>query len=107
SRRQASACRRLRAWLEHAQVSATARAPALADVLLAAAQAVQGVRTGASLTDALSQVPVTLRPATQAISFHAMRRLGTAMAVRALLVPRRPPDALLEALLLVAFSLLD
>nr|MBF0683198.1 16S rRNA (cytosine(967)-C(5))-methyltransferase RsmB [Pseudomonas sp.] len=79
----------------------------MADVLLAAAQAVQAVRAGASLTDALAQVPVGLRPATQAISFHAMRRLGTAMAVRARLIPRKPPSALLEALLLVAFSLLD
>lgn len=88
-------------------MSGTTRAPALADVLLAAAQAVQAVQAGASLTEALGHTPVALRPATQAISFHAMRRLGTAMAVRALLVPRKPPSALLEALLLVAFSLLE
>jgi len=88
-------------------VSSTTRAPALADVLLAAAQAVQAVQAGGSLTDALGQTPAALRPATQAISFHAMRRLGTAMAIRALLVPRKPPSTLLEALLLVAFSLLE
>lgn len=88
-------------------MSGSTRAPVLADVLLAAAQAVQSVQAGSSLTDALSHVPVALRPATQAISFHTMRRLGTAMAVRAILVPRKPASALLEALLLVAFSLLE
>lgn len=88
-------------------MSGTTRAPALADVLLASAQAVQAVQAGASLTDALAQVPAPLRPATQAVSFHAMRRLGTAMAIRALLVPKKPPSTLLEALLLVAFSLLE
>src|SRR5690606_24276221 len=60
----------------------------------------------ASLTDALAAVPAALRPSTQAISFHAMRRLGTAMAIRSLLIPRKPPSALLDSLVLVSFSLL-
>lgn len=82
-------------------------APALADILLASAQAVRAVQEGQSLTAALTHTPAALRPATQAISFHAMRRLGTAGAIRALLVPRKPPHPLLEALLLVAFALLE
>ncbi len=88
-------------------MNTTAHSPALADILLAAARAVQAVQGGASLTDALAQTPAALRPATQAISFHAMRRLGTASAIRRQLIPRTPPSPLLDALLLVAFTLLE
>src|SRR5690606_27088993 len=105
-RGQAPAGRCVRARLEPADVNTTTRAPALSEILLAAAQAVQAVQSGASLTDALAAVPAALRPSTQAISFHAMRRLGTAMAIRSLLIPRKPPSALLDSLLLVSFSLL-
>lgn len=79
----------------------------LADVLLATARTVQAVLAGASLTDALTQCPPELRPATQAVSFHAMRRLGTARALRSALVPRKPSNALLDALLLTALALLE
>ncbi|MEK7944297.1 16S rRNA (cytosine(967)-C(5))-methyltransferase RsmB [Pigmentiphaga sp. YJ18] len=78
----------------------------LSDILLAAARAVQGVLAGASLTDALSRVAAPLRPAAQALSFHAMRQLGRARAVKQALIPRKPADPLLDALLLTAFSLL-
>ena len=81
--------------------------PALADVLLAAARCVADVRAGRSLTDALAGVTPALRPAAQAVAFHVMRRLGTAMALRDLLLARRPPGALPDALLLAALALLD
>jgi len=79
--------------------------PALSDVLLAAAGAVCAVRDGRSLTDALAAVPPALRPATQAVSFHAMRQLGWADAIARALV-QRSPGPLFDALLRVALSLL-
>lgn len=75
--------------------------------LLAAAQAVRGVLTGLSLSESLDRTPPALRPAAQALSFHAMRQLGFAQTARALLVPRRPSDRLTEALLLLGLSLLE
>lgn len=81
--------------------------PPLADVLLAAAEAVSGVLAGRSLTDTLTHTPAALRPAAQAVSFHVMRRLGLARALREALVPRTPPSALLDALLLTTLALLD
>lgn len=82
------------------------QAPSLAQILTAAARAVHAVLGGASLTDALAACPAELRPATQAVSFHAMRHLGRARAVRAALVPRKPA-ALLDSLLLTALTLLE
>lgn len=78
----------------------------LSEVLLAAAGAVQGVLAGVSLTEALARLPAPLRPAAQAVSFHAMRQLGRARAAKQALIPRKPADPLLDALLLTAFSLL-
>jgi 16S rRNA (cytosine967-C5)-methyltransferase len=75
--------------------------------LLAAAQAVRAVLAGQSLSESLDRTPPALRPAAQALSFHAMRQLGFAQTARALLVPRRPPDRLTEALLLLGLSLLE
>ncbi|MGB6008762.1 MAG: 16S rRNA (cytosine(967)-C(5))-methyltransferase RsmB [Castellaniella sp.] len=75
--------------------------------LLAAAQAVRGVLTGRSLSESLDRTPPALRPAAQALSFHAMRQLGFAQATRTLLAPRRPSDRLTEALLLLGLSLLE
>ena len=83
------------------------QSPALSDQLLAAARAIQAVLGGQSLSEALESTPAALRPGTQALSFHAMRRLGHARAVRAQLVPRRPPERLVEALLLLGLSLLE
>lgn len=70
-----------------------------------AADAVQAVRAGRSLTDALAKVPAPARPGAQALSFHAMRWLGAARAVRARLAPKTPPPVV-ESLLLTALALL-
>jgi 16S rRNA (cytosine967-C5)-methyltransferase len=74
-------------------------------LLTHAAAAVQAVRGGQSLTDALERCPAAARPGAQALSFHALRWLGGAQAVRARLVPKTPPAAL-DALLLTAIALL-
>ncbi|HLU00634.1 MAG TPA: 16S rRNA (cytosine(967)-C(5))-methyltransferase RsmB [Burkholderiaceae bacterium] len=75
--------------------------------MLAAAQNVQAVLAGRSLSDTLAATDASLRASVQAVSFHTMRRLGTATALREILVPRKPPNALLDALLKVALALLD
>ena len=77
----------------------------LAQLLTHAAAAVQAVRAGHSLTDALERCPAPARPGAQALSFHALRWLGGAQAVRAALVPKPPPPAL-DALLLTSLALL-
>lgn len=74
---------------------------------MAAARAISGVLDGRSLSDTLEQIPAGLRPAAQALSFHAMRTLGLARALSGLLVRHRPKDGLTEALLLLGISLLD
>lgn len=79
--------------------------PALSTQLIHAARAVQAVRQGRSLTDALSRCPAAHRPATQALSFAVLRRLGSAEAARAHLVPK-PPAPEVDALLLSALALL-
>jgi 16S rRNA (cytosine967-C5)-methyltransferase len=79
--------------------------PALARLLEQAADTVAAVRGGRSLSDLLPRVPEPLRPGVQALVFHALRRLGSALELRALLAPRAPPPAV-EALLLVALALL-
>jgi len=68
---------------------------------------VQAVLAGRSLSDSLAATDASLRASAQAVSFHAMRRLGLATALRTALVPRKPPDTLLDALLRVALALLD
>jgi len=74
-------------------------------LLLQAADAVQGVREGKSLTELLGRVPADLRPGTQALAFTALRRLGGAEAARQQLAPKAPP-ARVDALLLTALALL-
>ncbi|RZL33552.1 MAG: hypothetical protein EOP35_17620, partial [Rubrivivax sp.] len=74
-------------------------------LLLQAADAVQGVREGKSLTELLGRVPPDLRPGTQALAFTALRRLGGAEAARQQLAPKAPPPRV-DALLLVALALL-
>lgn len=83
------------------------QSPALSDQLLAAARAIRAVLDGQSLSESLESIPAALRPAAQALSFHAMRRLGHARAARERLVPRRPPERLTEALILLGLSLLE
>ncbi|CAN5247142.1 16S rRNA (cytosine(967)-C(5))-methyltransferase RsmB [soil metagenome] len=74
-------------------------------MLAHAADAVQAVRAGQSLNEALARCPAEARPGTQALAFHTLRWLGSAQAVRALLAPKAPPPAV-EALLLTALALL-
>ncbi|MFN7481132.1 MAG: 16S rRNA (cytosine(967)-C(5))-methyltransferase RsmB, partial [Betaproteobacteria bacterium] len=79
--------------------------PPLARLLDATADAVAAVRAGRSLTDVLARVPAELRPGVQALSFHALRWLGSAQGLRERLAPK-PPPASVDALLLVALALL-
>ena len=77
----------------------------LHQLLTRAAEAVQAVRQGHSLTEALARCPAAQRPGAQALSFHTLRRLGGVEAARQQLAPRRPAPAV-ENLLLVALALL-
>jgi 16S rRNA (cytosine967-C5)-methyltransferase len=79
--------------------------PALSRLLEQAADAIQAVRRGRSLTDVLATCPGQLRPGVQALTFVVLRRLGAAQAVREIVAPRTPPPAV-EALLLVGIALL-
>jgi 16S rRNA (cytosine967-C5)-methyltransferase len=79
--------------------------PALHRLLDHTAEAVQAVRGGRSLTDVLARVPAEMRPGTQALSFHALRWLGSATEARQLLAPKTPPPAV-DALLVTALALL-
>ena len=70
-----------------------------------AADAVEAVRAGRSLTEALARCPADVRPGVQALSFHVLRRLGQAQAAREWLAPKAPPKSI-DALLLSALALL-
>jgi 16S rRNA (cytosine967-C5)-methyltransferase len=87
------------------ETTATAASLPLARLLNHAADAVQAVRAGQSLNVALANCPTAARPGTQALSFHALRWLGAAQALRSLLVPKPPPPKV-DALLLTALALL-
>ncbi|MDT8999560.1 16S rRNA (cytosine(967)-C(5))-methyltransferase RsmB [Paucibacter sp. APW11] len=80
-------------------------APPLQRLLLQTADAVQAVRAGQSLTELLARCPTPLRPATQSLSFHVLRHLGAAEALRRLLVPKAPPPKV-DNLLICALALL-
>ncbi len=69
------------------------------------ADAVQAVRSGQSLADQLARVPPDLRPGVQALSFHALRWLGSASEVRARLAGKTPAPPV-DALLVTALALL-
>ena len=77
----------------------------LAQLLDHAADVVQAVLAGESLTTAMARCPAQARAGTQSLGFHALRWLGSARAVRTLLAPKAPPPAL-DALLLTALALL-
>jgi 16S rRNA (cytosine967-C5)-methyltransferase len=72
--------------------------------LQAVASVLSEIRSGASGTAALERVNPALRPGVQALVFHALRNLGRAEALRALLAPRKPPPAA-DALLCTALAL--
>ncbi|MBC7957886.1 MAG: 16S rRNA (cytosine(967)-C(5))-methyltransferase RsmB [Cytophagales bacterium] len=69
------------------------------------ADAVQAVRAGQSLNEALARCPAEARPGTQALVFQVMRTLGSAQAARQHLAPKAPPPAV-DALLLTVLALL-
>lgn len=75
--------------------------------MLAAAQAIQAVAAGQSLSDCLARIPAAQRAAAQALSFHAMRHLGMARALRERMIAHPPPNPLADALLLLGLCLLD
>lgn len=68
------------------------------------AQVLDAVRAGRSLTPALAAVDGRLRPGVQALTFHVLRWLGRAEALRGQLA-RRPPPPLADALLCSALAL--
>ncbi len=80
-------------------------APPLSRLLGHTADAIEAVRAGRSLTEALAHCPSELRPGVQSLSFHVLRRLGQAQAARVWLAPKAPPKSI-EALLLCALALL-
>ncbi len=77
----------------------------LARLLGHLADAIEAVRGGTSLNEALARCPADARPGTQALAFHAMRWLGSAEVVRRALAAKAPP-AKVDALLLGALALL-
>ncbi|MFD1709437.1 16S rRNA (cytosine(967)-C(5))-methyltransferase RsmB [Ottowia sp. GY511] len=68
-------------------------------------QDVQDVQAGRSLATTIDQVPGELRSGVQALTFHTLRHLGAAAALRDQLVARRP-SAAVDALLLTALALM-
>lgn len=72
--------------------------------LQAAAMVLQAIRSGVSGTAALSNVSGELRPGVQALTFHVLRSLGRAEALRQLLASRPPPPPA-DALLCTALAL--
>jgi 16S rRNA (cytosine967-C5)-methyltransferase len=82
----------------------TGPAPLLWRQLQAAASVLATVRHGGSATPALAQVATELRPGVQALTFHVLRHLGRAEALRKLLAQRAPPPAA-DALLCTALAL--
>lgn len=72
--------------------------------LQSVAGVIQSIRAGASGTVAIERVPEELRPGVQALSFHVLRALGRAQALRQLLA-NRAPSAAVDALLCTALAL--
>jgi len=68
------------------------------------AAVLQAIRSGVSGTAALADVPSDLRPGVQALTFHVLRSLGRAEALRQLLASRSPPPPA-DALLCTALAL--
>lgn len=85
--------------------TAAARGLPLEQQLHHASVVLAAVRAGRSLDDALAAVPAPARAATQALSFHALRWLGSAQAVRTRLATRTPAPPV-DALLCVSLALL-
>jgi 16S rRNA (cytosine967-C5)-methyltransferase len=82
----------------------TTPAPPLWRQLQAAASVLAAVRSGESATPAIARVSADLRRGAQALSFHVLRNLGRAEALRHQLARRAPPPAA-DALLCTAIAL--
>ena len=79
--------------------------PALAVSLAAAARAIGGVLSGASLNAGLEAIrPRTLRPAAQDLSFNALRGYGLIDLALERLLERPLMDQVIRALLLAALA---
>ena len=87
------------------QAAAPAGQVPLWQQLQAAASVLMTVRGGQSLTKALQGVDAFLRPGVQALSFHALRWLGRAEALRQQLA-KKPPPPEADALLCVVLALI-
>jgi 16S rRNA (cytosine967-C5)-methyltransferase len=72
--------------------------------LQSSASLLLAIRSGVSGTAALDRVPAELRPGVQALTFHVLRSLGRAEALRQLLAKRSPPPPA-DALLCTALAL--
>ena len=72
--------------------------------LQSVAAVIQSIRAGVSGTAAIERVPTELRPGVQALSFHVLRALGRAQALRQILA-NRAPSAPVDALLCTALAL--
>lgn len=79
--------------------------PTLATQLRHTAGCVLAVEQGRSLSEALPALPPALRPGVQALTFHVLRHLGTARALVARLVERKPAPPV-QALMCSAVALL-
>jgi 16S rRNA (cytosine967-C5)-methyltransferase len=77
----------------------------LSRLLIHTADALQWVRSGKSLNDALARCPIEARPGTQALVFQVLRKLGSAQVAREQLAPKAPAPAV-DALLTTALALL-
>ena len=73
-------------------------APSLGALLHETARCVLAVEQGHSLSEVLPRVPAGMRPGTQALSFQALRHLGTARAVAQRLAQRAPAPPVLALL---------
>lgn len=86
-------------------MSSSTRSEPLWQQLQAAATVVAAVGAGRSTGQALDRLEPGLRPAAQALSFHALRWLGLAQALRQQLARRAPPPEA-DSLLCTALALL-
>ncbi|MDH5339715.1 MAG: 16S rRNA (cytosine(967)-C(5))-methyltransferase RsmB [Rubrivivax sp.] len=82
-----------------------AHGPPLSRLLDLTADAVQAVRGGRSLNEVLAGTAPDARPGVQALSFHALRWLGSALQVREQIAPKTPPPNV-DALVLTGLALL-
>ncbi len=73
--------------------------------LQGAAAVLMAVRNGQSMTPALEECDAQERPGVQALSFHVMRHLGHAQALRSQLA-KKPPPPEADALLCVVLALI-